>query len=382
MSEAYDKNIDMKYRKAADIINKAGQFTYPITDTLIDILKYNIKEENLDFIMAFENNISQTMEQLKTSSNLQEQDILQKVDVLAKKGVIFNQPSRTGLMIYRLLPISRQFEYTFMKKLDKTEENNYLAELFHRFNEELRNLVQSNYEDFKSSVNTLQPIDRTVPILENRETGKELNIIINKELEAPIEQILPTQKIKELIEKYDDIAVGICYCRQHNEFLGNPCKQIELIPSCFTLGKSARHTSNHGFSKLISKEEALQILKKCEEAGLVHKAYHLHSDTKKEEVAICNCCNCCCLNARNCLIFPVTNATNYLASIDQDLCIGCGTCIEKCHNKAIELNEDNKAERIEDFCIGCGVCAYFCLENAISLIEGPRIVRMLPQKRK
>jgi len=382
MSEANDKSIDMKYRKAVDIINKAGQFPYPITDTLIDILRYNIKEENLDFIMAFEKNISQTMEQLKANSHLQEQDILQKVDVLAKNGVIFNQPSRTGLMIYRLLPISRQFEYTFMKKLDKTEENNYLAKLFHRFNEEIRNHVQSDYERFKSSVNTLPPTDRTVPILENRDTGKELNIIVNEELEVPIEQILPTQKIKELIEKYDDIAVGICYCRQHNEFLGNPCKQIELIPTCFTLGKSANHTSNHGFSKLVSKEEALNILKQCEEAGLVHKAYHLHGDTNKEEVAICNCCNCCCLTARDCLIFPVANATNYLASIDHDLCIGCGTCVEKCYNKAIELNEDNKAERIEEFCIGCGVCAYFCPENAISLIEGPRIVRMLPPKKK
>ena len=381
MSKVKDKNIDMKYRKAVNIINKAGQFPYPVTDTLIEILKHNIKEQNLDFIMAFENNISQTIEQLKASSNLQEQDILQKVDVLAKKGVIFNQPSRTGLMIYRLLPISRQFEYTFMKKLDKTEDNNYLAKLFHRFNEEIRNLVQSNFERFKSSVNALPPTDRTVPILENRETGKELNIIINEELEAPIEQILPTQKIKKLIEKYDDIAVGICYCRQHNEFLGNPCKQIELIPSCFTLGKSANHTSNHGFSKLVSKEEALNILKQCEEAGLVHKAYHLHGDTNKEEVAICNCCNCCCLTARDCLIFPVANATNYLASIDHDLCIGCGTCVEKCYNNAIEL-KDNKAERIEKFCIGCGVCAYFCPENAISLIEGPRIVRMLPPKKK
>jgi ferredoxin len=380
MSEAND--IDLKYRKAADIINNAGEFSYPITDTLIKILKHNIKEENLDFIMAFEKNISQTMDQLKDSSNLREQDILHKVDILAKKGVIFNQPSRKGLMIFRLLPISRQFEYIFMKKLDKTEENNYLAKLFHRFNEEMRNLVQSDYEKYKSSVNTLTPTDRTVPILENRETGKELNIIINEELEAPIEQILPTQKIKELIEKYDDIAVGNCYCRQHNDFLGNPCKQIELIPSCFTLGKSARHTSNHGFSKLVSKMEALNILKQCEDAGLVHKAYHLHGDSNKEEVAICNCCNCCCLTAKDCLIFPIANETNYLASIDHDLCIGCGTCVEKCYNQAIELNVDNKAERKEDFCIGCGVCAYFCPENAISLIEGPRIVRMIPRKKK
>jgi len=374
--------IEAEYQKAANILNKAGGFPYPITKTTLNILKFNIKEENLDLVMAFKKKISLTLEQLKESSGLSEGEILKKADALAKRGVLFNQPNSQGIMVYRLLPIARQFEYTFMKKLDKTEENNQLAKLFHEFNEEIRDLVQSNYERFKSSINSLPAIDRTVPILENQETGEELKIIINEELEVPIEKPLPTQRIKELIEKYDDIAVGFCYCRQHNEFLGNPCKQIELTPSCFTLGKSARHTSNHGFSTLVSKEEALKILKKCEEAGLVHKAYHLHGDTSKEEVAICNCCSCCCLTAKESLIFPVANATNYLASIDQELCIGCGTCVEKCYNKAIELNDNNKAERVEELCVGCGVCAYFCPENAISLIEGPRMVKIFPQKKK
>jgi Pyruvate/2-oxoacid:ferredoxin oxidoreductase delta subunit len=373
--------IEEEYQEAANILNKAGEFFYPITNTMLDILKFNIEEKNLDLVMAFKNNISQTMEQLKEISGLSEQEILKKADALAKRGVLFNQPNRHGIMVYRLLPIARQLEYIFMKKLDKTVENNQLAELFHKFNEEISDVVQSNYSEFESSLNSLLPTDRTVPILENQETGEELNIIVNKEFELPIEKIVPTQTIKNLIEKYDDIAVGNCYCRQHNEFLGKPCKQIELTPSCFTLGKSARHTANHGFSKLVSKEEALKILKKCEEAGLVHKAYHLHSDIAKEEVAICNCCSCCCLNARECLIIPVANATNYLASIDHDLCVGCGTCVEKCYNKAIELNEDNKAERIEEFCVGCGVCAYFCPENAISLIQSPRIVKLLPLKK-
>ncbi|MFX1378786.1 MAG: hypothetical protein ACFFA4_06795, partial [Promethearchaeota archaeon] len=264
--------INEKYREAAHILIKAGGFPYPITDIMLDILKFNIKKEHLDLVISFKNNISQTIEQLKESSRLSEEEILKKADDLAKRGVIFNQQNRQGIMVYRLLPIARQFEYIFMKKLDKTEENNYLANLFHEFNEENRELVLSNYHRFESSLNDISPTDRTVPILQNRETGEELNIVLNEELEPPLEEILPTQKIEKLIDKYDDIAVGYCYCRQHNEFLGSPCKQIELIPSCFTLGKSARHTSTHGFSKLVSKEEALKILKQCEEAGLVHKA--------------------------------------------------------------------------------------------------------------
>jgi len=372
---------EAEYKKALKILFKAGGFQFPFSETIHEILKITIKDENLDFIMAFENQISQTMEQLKESSGLSEEEILKKADALAKMGVIINQPNRSGVMVYQLFPFHRQFEYIFMKNLEKTEENYKIARLFGKLNEEHSDVVQSQYDGMSAVLSHLPPMDRTVPILENLETGEEINVIVNEELEVPKEQILPTQQIRELIEKYDDIAVGNCYCRQHQEFLGNPCKMIELTPSCMTLGKSARHTSNQGFSKLVSKEEALKILKKCEDAGLVHKTYHKYGNSSAEEVAICNCCNCCCMTARDCLIFPVVNETNYLADIDEDLCIGCGTCVDLCYNKAIELNDDDKAERIEEFCAGCGVCAYHCPENAISLIEGPRMVRMLPPRK-
>lgn len=374
-------DIDTKYKKAANIINKAGEFPIPVTETLINILKYNISEENLDLVMAFKERISQTIEQLRESSGLSEEEILRKADALAKKGVIFNQPNRQGIMVYRLLPIARQFEYTFMKKLEESEEFRTLAKLYAKLDEDTEDRVQNNYGFVASLIKKMPPIDRTVPHLINKE-GNEIEIMVDKELEVPTEQILPVQTVKEIIEKFDDIAVGNCFCRQHKDMLGDPCKTTDLRENCFTLGKSARHTSNHGFARKISKGEALEILEKSKEAGLVHKAYHLYSDLSKEEVAICTCCSCCCPNSRNVQPGPVVNATNYLAQINPDLCAGCGTCIEECYNNAIFLNDDNIAERIEEYCVGCGVCAYFCPENAISLIEGSRIVRILPPKKK
>ncbi|MHA2180957.1 MAG: 4Fe-4S dicluster domain-containing protein, partial [Promethearchaeota archaeon] len=65
-----------------------------------------------------------------------------------------------------------------------------------------------------------------------------------------------------------------------------------------------------------------------------------------------------------------------------ELCTGCGTCVDKCHQLIIELNDDDIAERDEESCIGCGVCAYFCPENAISMVKTPlKIVRMMPPRR-
>ncbi|MFW9936649.1 MAG: 4Fe-4S binding protein [Candidatus Thorarchaeota archaeon] len=374
------EDINEKYKYVAEIINRAGEFSYPITDTLIEILKYNIDEENLDLVLGFNNQISQTMEQLIENTGLSEDQILKKVELLAKKGVIFNQPNRQGVMVYRLLPIARQFEYTFMKKLEDSPEFRTLANLYHKLDKEIEALTQTNYNDIVSKLDKRLPIDRTVlSSFINKETGNEIEI--NKRIDIPTESVLASQKVEEIIKKYDDIAVGNCFCRQHKDLLGDPCKQTKIRENCFTFGKSARHTAEQGFSRLISKEEALKIIRATREDGLVHKAYHLHSDITKEEVAICNCCSCCCLNSRDLMVGPVVNANNYLARVKVDECIGCETCVHNCYNNAISLNDENIAEVNEKYCIGCGVCAYFCPENAILMIEGPRIVRMIPPRK-
>ena len=379
--------IDAKYKQIGNILNKAGP--YILTDSVIEILKYSISEDNLDFLVAFKKNISQTMEQLKESiakycaNTYSEEEILKKVDQLAKRGVMFDQPNRHGVVVFRLAPIYRQFEYTFMKKLDKTAEFMELARLFNESEEELATMAQNDYDNLPNMVKGMPAQDRTVPIRENKETGEDIKIIVNEELEVPEEQVVTSQDIKKLIEKFDDIAVGQCYCRQKEDFLGHTCKQNPPGESCFTLGKSARHTTKHGFTRLISKEEALKILKDIEDAGLVHKVYHLNSDLSKDEVAICNCCSCCCPTSKVSVTFPNVNIASFTVDIDQDLCTGCGTCVEKCFNQVLEINKHGLAEKVEEECIGCGVCAYLCPENAISLIQGPqRRVNIIPAKGK
>ena len=85
-------SLDHKYERAAQVICKQGQVPFPVNDTTISILKRVIGDEaeELDFIEAFRKQPSQTMEQLKESSNLPEEKIEQLATRLAKKGLIFN----------------------------------------------------------------------------------------------------------------------------------------------------------------------------------------------------------------------------------------------------------------------------------------------------
>ncbi len=375
---------DEKYKKAAHIIIKAGVLPTPVNKTLIEILKLLLTEDELDFINAFKRKTSQTMEQLKKSSKLPEAQILSFVKELAKKGFIFNQPSSKGLMVYRLLPLLMvgAFEYLYMKKIEHNEINKKLAKMFLDYFEETRDFIQGNYDQVLPIFEKMLPIDRTMPILAKTIQGDEINLSINEEVEVPEEVILPTQKVEELIEKFDDISVGHCFCRHHRDILGKPCKHTDLRENCFTFGKSARYIAEQGFGRSISKEEALDIMKKSEDDGLVHKAFHPHSNISKEETSICNCCKDCCgtLEWWRMGIVALINSTNFLSQINPDLCSGCGTCIEKCPVDAIELNDSDIAVVNAEYCFGCGVCAHFCPENAITLLEGMRKVYIPPPR--
>ncbi len=378
MTETLDQETYKKYKRAAQLINGAGGTPIPINDTLITILKHIVPdEEDLTFIKFFRRQNSQTMEQLKENSKLSEDEILRNVEKLAKKGLIFNQPNRHGIMVYKLMPFIDVgvFEYTFMGELEDTEENRKLAQLYDKLTSDVKGKLKQDYYLLLNFLKNRPPVDRTIPFTENKATGAEIEIIVDESLDVPAEKVLPVQKVEELIEKFDDIAVGHCYCRHQHDLLGDPCKQTDIRENCFTFGKSARYTSEQGFSRLVSKEEALDIIRRSDEDGLVHKAYHPRFDTTRDETSLCICCNCCCGQADE---FNV-NLTNYIAQVDQKACIGCGTCVEKCHTGTIQLNDDNIAD-VGDSCIGCGVCAYFCPEQAISLKENERIVRFTPPR--
>ncbi|MBW2126488.1 MAG: 4Fe-4S binding protein [Deltaproteobacteria bacterium] len=332
---------------------------FPVNEITISIIKQVIKdnEEELDLIYAFHDKPSQTMEELKASSGLSEQDLERITSSLAKKGLLFNQPSSAGIMVYRLLPLMTVglMEYKFMGELKGNEEERTLAELFQRLIYEMRDQVQQN------------PI-RIIPV--------------DRSLQPPAESVLPSQSVEEIIEKFDDIAVGHCFCRQRKMALGGSCSLNAPLENCFTFGKSARHTTAQGFARMVTKEEALKIMREAEEAGLVHKAFHPNSKVSRPETSICNCCKDCCDTLRLWRegAFPLVNSTYYLSVIDEEVCTGCGICAERCPTDAIRLNDEGKAERDEASCFGCGICARFCPEEAISLKEGWRKVMVLPPR--
>ncbi len=50
---------------------------------------------------------------------------------------------------------------------------------------------------------------------------------------------------------------------------------------------------------------------------------------------------------------------------DHEVCIACGTCVDKCFMGAITLRGE-KIYRDNSLCKGCGLCISICPQNAIS----------------
>ncbi|MDH5449813.1 MAG: CoB--CoM heterodisulfide reductase iron-sulfur subunit A family protein [Candidatus Bathyarchaeota archaeon] len=56
-----------------------------------------------------------------------------------------------------------------------------------------------------------------------------------------------------------------------------------------------------------------------------------------------------------------------IASIDENLCVGCGLCVSLCPYRAIEKDEKGTARVIDVLCKGCGTCGASCPKRAIMI---------------
>jgi len=189
-------------------------------------------------------------------------------------------------------------------------------------------------------------------------------IPVEKEIQAMTE-IQSYEKVSAIIDSHVRFGVAECICRKESRMLGKGCDK--LLEACMIFGPGVDYYVGNGFGREISQKEARAILNRAEEEGLVHCSAN-HAGPK---MAICNCCGCCCkaLGYLNKYHIPTAvSQSNYYAAVNQEICTGCETCVDRCQVHAIQMEAD-RASVIKGTCVGCGLCVSSCPTGALSLVH-------------
>ena len=255
-----------------------------------------------------------------------------KLEAMAQNGLIF-RVRRSGKTLFSAAPFMiGLYEYS-VKKIDRE-----LAELFKQYYDEAyqEEMGRSNIPGFK-----------VIPLQQNLQVDMAL---------------LPYHKIEEDIRSARVIAVTECVCRKEAALTGHQCKHP--TENCLSFGVAAEFYIETGMGRQITADEAIEIVKKADESGLVHAGAN-----SKHLSNICNCCPCCCASMKG-ITTKDQNRRKFMnalfeAVVDESQCTACEMCLDRCPVDAISVGEYANIDR--DLCLGCGLCASDCSMEAITM---------------
>jgi ferredoxin len=173
--------------------------------------------------------------------------------------------------------------------------------------------------------------------------------------------VLPTEQAEEILRRASSVAVQDCECRTHYQRCNHP-REVCLLLDDIADGLVAR-----GEARLVNLREAAEILKKANESGLVHLTLYRPDH---RVYALCSCCSCCCHDLQIIEAFgrpELMVRSDYLAATDEEACIDCGACVERCAFGA-RTWKDGRIEYDPAACVGCGLCVTICPADATAMV--------------
>ncbi len=145
-------------------------------------------------------------------------------------------------------------------------------------------------------------------------------------------------KISYYLNKYDRFSVSTCSCRASRTSIGDGCGHLDE-DMCLQMGVGAEHYIRSGRAREITREEALEIIKRAEDNGFMHDMVNI--EKPGDSAALCNCCACACFGLRTGLMYGARDAirSNFVAEVDEAKCVACAQCVEICPGNALKLGQ-------------------------------------------
>ena len=348
---------DEVYRLLAERLSRSPEGVI-INETLMAIL-HRLYTESEAAVGSKFSLLPMTLEQIVGITGISADQLKVILDGMANKGLILDIP-RKNTFYYMLAPmVLGFFEYTFMRVRDDINMKD-LAELFQTY---------FNNKEVRAEISGIDTKMMRTLVYES---------LIPVALET---EVLTYERASEIIRQSGGGAISICPCRHKATHLGKACgAPLEV---CTSLGSAAEWVIRRGMGKPATVDDLLRVLDETEKLGLVHNC----DNVLNEPAYICHCCGCCCVILTGIKEFGIsaTHPSNFIPSLETETCLGCGTCADSCHIRAIIMhNEGNGTEAPivnKEICIGCGVCVSTCPNDALKMIRRP-VLHVPPENRK
>lgn len=172
--------------------------------------------------------------------------------------------------------------------------------------------------------------------------------------------VLPSEQALAIVKEARTVALQKCVCRLHYSRCDNP------LEVCLVFNEVADTLVGKGIARIISLEEAADVLTQADAHGLVHLSLYMPDH---QVFALCSCCSCCCHDLR--LVREHQHRgmiahAEYIAVTDTVSCTDCLLCVERC---VFQARSDRFGKMAYDpaACLGCGLCVSVCPPGATTL---------------
>ncbi|MFW9810929.1 MAG: DUF362 domain-containing protein [Candidatus Thorarchaeota archaeon] len=331
------------YERLAQVLDTIPNGFPPVDDgSHLKLLEWIFEPEEAELASQLKLT-GETIDEVSMRLNRSKEELESLLETMHEKGQISSWMSKSaGARKYGLLPFAVGIYEEQLGRMD-AEFAQILEQYF------------QNVTGFKKITTSEPVIFQVIPV----------NQAVSTELE-----IHSFQQAEQLIESAASWGVRECICRKQKTLIDEGCDYPLSVCLPFAPNKENAF-DNDPLTKPITKEESLRLLKEAEDAGLIHCTYNVQSG----HTFICNCCTCCCGVLRG--VDKVAEPreyikTDFLMTVNADLCTGCENCIDRCQFGALSVPEDICVVDPKR-CIGCGVCAVVCPEDALKIkrVETP-----------
>ncbi|MBN2466800.1 MAG: 4Fe-4S binding protein [Deltaproteobacteria bacterium] len=333
------------YRELMMHLGKVG-IGYPQIDGFLEVLQKTLTVEEAEVALGLPTRLPplEVEEADNIAQRLQRptEEIEMMLQRLAGKGFLYKRQTPSGKVGYAFIQIGFGIPQIFFWKGEITDAVKEIAPTLGKY------------------------LRKTTPKARGSEHTRFYRYVpVNKAVDHGLQAVYTYDMMTEVVNKAKKIAVVHCSCRQTRRLLTNSTCTHSL-EVCIKFNKMAEFVLDKRLGREITKGEALEIIRKSEEEGLIHFV-----DNCQEEIQHnCNCCACCCWT-----VMPIKKrlvprdyimATYYLRTTDEDLCTACGQCAEDCPLEIITMENDLPVVD-ESICIGCGLCLLHCPIDAAKL---------------